>query len=91
MFGRLALASAIVAALGLATACSNESPSWPRLIEARITSQYPAARVSGGPEFLEVDLAGRKQRVEVAPLVLQCNRGHADCETAMTTMLLGLQ
>ena len=91
MFGRLALASAIVAALGVSTACSNEAPSWPRLIEARITSQYPAARLSGGPAFLEVDLAGRKQRVEVAPLVLQCNRSHADCETAMTTMLLGLQ
>lgn len=82
---------AVVASLGVATACSNEAPSWPRLIEARITSQYPAARVSGGPAFLEVDLAGRKQRIEVAPLVLQCNRGHAECESAMTNMLLGMQ
>ena len=80
------LASAMLAL----AACSNEPPSWPRLIEARIVSHYPAAKIIHAPDALMVQLDGRDHRIELAPVILQCNRGISDCEHAMTGMLLEL-
>ena len=71
-------------------ACSNEAPSWPRLIESRIVSHYPKAEVTPAADGLNVRLAGRSHRVELAPIILQCNRGPSDCERVMTEMLLEL-
>lgn len=85
---RFRVAIGLVVGGFLLAACTSEPPSWPRLIEARITSQYPGARVQTGAQFLQVELGGRTHQVEIAPLILQCNRGHADCERAMTDMLL---
>ncbi len=74
----------------LLAACSSEAPSWPRLIETRIVSHYPAAEVMRADDALSIRLNGRVHRVELGPIVLQCNRGLSDCEHAMTEMLLDL-
>ena len=38
--------------------------------------------------MLNVDLEGRQHRIELGPIILQCNRGISDCERVMTEMLL---
>jgi hypothetical protein len=80
----------LAGALVVLAACSNEPPSWPRLIEGRILNQYPAAQVSRAGEDLVVVQGARSSRVELAPIILQCNRSHADCERALADMLLAL-
>jgi hypothetical protein len=74
----------------LLSACSGDAPSWARLVEERILSHYPSAKVERGSDALTVDLEGRQHRIELGPIILQCNRGISDCERAMTDMLLEL-
>ena len=72
----------------LLAACSGDAPSWARLVEERILSHYPAAKVERASDVLTVDLEGCQHRIELNPIILQCNRGISDCERAMTEMLL---
>lgn len=83
-----ARASLAVCAVLVVGACSGDALSWGRLVEERILSHYPAAKVERSSGALTVEFEGRRHRIELDPIILQCNRGISDCERAMTEMLL---
>ena len=74
-------------------ACSQQPPSWERLISAKISDQYPAYTVlapQGGQ--LRVLRPGQPDSViEVGPVAQFCQRGPADCNYALDQLLIGLR
>lgn len=77
----------------LLAACSQQAPSWDRLISAKITEYYPAYTVLAPQDGqLRVLRPGQPDSViEVGPVAQFCQRGPADCNYALDQLLIGLR